>query len=396
MEVARAKREGAFCEMQIEETGRMRTSETISYAIVYGGMGGMTNYAYACFCALAKMEDTRIWLAAIGESPVLVEYLRRTHTDTVAFSEYPKDYRDWKGILRSIERFKPDVFIGLGWSDRQIILIAQQLKKVGVLSVCMADTPWLGTIRQVLRCLVGRPFIRKTYDVLLITGPRGYPVARLAGYRHPFIWTGLNSGNAEIYGATTERRLALAGEKREWPASFIFVGRFVEAKNLPRLIEAYRLYQGSVSSAFKLVLVGDGPMKSSIRFENNLEHVPWCGTSELAALMQRSGALILPSTYEAWGVVAHEAACAGLPLLLSTAVGAADDLLKENYNGRLFDPCDVSGMAAAMKWMHEAEEPWVYGARSYQISKKFSPKLWAESVRTNTKLCLSRLEGNAI
>jgi glycogen(starch) synthase len=75
-----------------------------------------------------------------------------------------------------------------------------------------------------------------------------------------------------------------------------------------------------------------------------LGHVP---DDDLAALLAAVDAVVLPSRYEPFGVVALEAAAAGAPLVASTAGGLAE-VVVDGRTGVSFAPGDVAGLAAAV------------------------------------------------
>jgi glycosyltransferase involved in cell wall biosynthesis len=52
----------------------------------------------------------------------------------------------------------------------------------------------------------------------------------------------------------------------------------------------------------------------------------------------------MPSKKEPWGVVLHEMAIAGLPLLASENVGAASAFLREGENGKVFKLEELSNI----------------------------------------------------
>jgi glycosyltransferase involved in cell wall biosynthesis len=65
--------------------------------------------------------------------------------------------------------------------------------------------------------------------------------------------------------------------------------------------------------------------------------IPW---DRMAQVFARAKLLLLPSRREAWGLVCNEAMQCGTPCLVSTHVGAADDLVRDGHNGHVlpFDP----------------------------------------------------------
>jgi glycogen(starch) synthase len=73
-------------------------------------------------------------------------------------------------------------------------------------------------------------------------------------------------------------------------------------------------------------------------------HLP---DGDLAALLRAVDAVVLPSRYEPFGIVALEAAAAGAPLVASTAGGLGEVVL-DGETGLSFAPGDVAGLAAAV------------------------------------------------
>jgi glycogen synthase len=68
---------------------------------------------------------------------------------------------------------------------------------------------------------------------------------------------------------------------------------------------------------------------------------------ELRAALAAADAVVLPSRYEPFGIVALEAAAAGAPLVASTA-GGLGEVVVDGRTGVSFPPGDVPALAAAV------------------------------------------------
>lgn len=75
-----------------------------------------------------------------------------------------------------------------------------------------------------------------------------------------------------------------------------------------------------------------------------LGHLP---DTTLAAVLATAAAVVLPSRYEPFGMVALETAAAGAPLVASTA-GGLGEVVRDGVTGVSFAPGDVPGIAAAV------------------------------------------------
>jgi glycosyltransferase involved in cell wall biosynthesis len=70
---------------------------------------------------------------------------------------------------------------------------------------------------------------------------------------------------------------------------------------------------------------------------------------ELPALLGACDIFVLPAEDEPWGLVVNEAMCAGLPVVVSSEVGCANDLVENGGNGRTFPAGDVGGLTDALR-----------------------------------------------
>ncbi|MHB1434883.1 MAG: glycosyltransferase family 4 protein [Thermoplasmata archaeon] len=137
---------------------------------------------------------------------------------------------------------------------------------------------------------------------------------------------------------------------------FLFVGRLASNKGLPELVDAFERV-GRADPALRLVLVGEdggmGPWLTQRISEQGLgARVRWTGyladESLLAAAMGEAEALVLPSEYEAFGLVLLEALAQGTPVIASR-VGGIPEFIESERSGLLVPPGDVAALAAAME-----------------------------------------------
>jgi glycosyltransferase involved in cell wall biosynthesis len=102
---------------------------------------------------------------------------------------------------------------------------------------------------------------------------------------------------------------------------------------------------------------------------------------DLAFLFQRMDLFVLPSLYEPWGVVVHEAAFSGLPLLVSDSVGAADDFVVDGMNGWVFSSGDVKAVMACIRMFNQlsGEEKQLMSEKSRILARSVVMETWARS-----------------
>jgi L-malate glycosyltransferase len=190
---------------------------------------------------------------------------------------------------------------------------------------------------------------------------------------------GVREQNADVSGAADYEHLFSNAPV------FIHVGGFTFEKNHIGLLRIFSQYlkRGNKGS---LLLVGDGPLKMSVHEwaekSELVGFVHFSGTrNDVAALLQRASALLLPSIIEGLPTVILEAFRARLPVIAYN-VGGIAEVVKNGETGWLIGKGDEKGFVDAMvSVVKNSEEvnPIVHNAgllvkRSYDqrvISKKF-------------------------
>ena len=110
------------------------------------------------------------------------------------------------------------------------------------------------------------------------------------------------------------------------------------------------------------VIVGDGPLKEQLRERaqrkapGRVRFMGFKNQSELPCIYGSADVLVIPSSQEAWGLVANEGASCGLPLLVSDRVGCAIDLVRHGENGFTYRMGDTVELAKRMKYLVEHED----------------------------------------
>ena len=180
---------------------------------------------------------------------------------------------------------------------------------------------------------------------------------------------------------------------------FLYVGRMIPVKNLPRLLEAYRIYRQRGGSS-DLMLIGNGPQEAALRQQaeaSGLEGIWFAGlrqVHELPHYYARAKCLVLPSLSEPWGLVVNEAMASGIPVIVSNRCGCAAPLVQEGVNGFLFDPLKPHSLAELFLKLSSGEASIEsMGANARKTVANFSPQLFASRVADHLQsLCARKLQ----
>lgn len=154
---------------------------------------------------------------------------------------------------------------------------------------------------------------------------------------------------------------------------FLFVGRFIEEKNLSFLLSTW--LESRLLRNHELILVGEGPLDNELRsIANNHYSVIFKGklTGEsLVNIYHSCDVLILPSKQEKWGLVLNEALCSRLPVVCSDAVGGAEVLLQSGKNGWIFDSGNRSSLDKALtECVMNPDEVIIRGNNGYNFMRE--------------------------
>jgi len=134
----------------------------------------------------------------------------------------------------------------------------------------------------------------------------------------------------------------------------VYVGRLSEEKGVKVLIDAARLLKKEGTIDLKVVIIGDGPLRSNLENEaihKNCSFISFLGflnLGDISKWLNAADLLCLPSLSEGCPNVILEALCSGLPVVASN-VGGIPELITESENGMLFKPGDSNQLSVVLK-----------------------------------------------
>ena len=158
------------------------------------------------------------------------------------------------------------------------------------------------------------------------------------------------------------------------PTPFFFASaRFIKRKNLPALLLAYARYRHKSPEPWRLVLIGDGPLRPQLEqiiADEQLEGITLAGWMQIEHLPSYYGlasAFVHTAEVDQWGLVVNEAMATGLPVIVSTGTGCVEDLVHDGENGFSFQPDDVEALSHHLFAIaHEVDLP-AFSRRSLAI-----------------------------
>jgi glycosyltransferase involved in cell wall biosynthesis len=146
--------------------------------------------------------------------------------------------------------------------------------------------------------------------------------------------------------------------RRHAPFQAMFAGRLEREKGLPVLLRAWRT-AGPLAPEGALVLVGDGPFRARAVATGALCPDGAVGPEEVRNFYAGSDVVVVPSVptrdfLEPWGLVVNEAFDQGVPVIATTAVGAAaGGLVRHEQTGLVVPAGDHAALGAALRRLHD-------------------------------------------
>ncbi len=343
--------------------------------------------------AVLHLSLTGFWniclrnLHAQGDVSIFVSHHRidpNTPFDSGMFS-WIDDRYDWDQtpdadhLLDRLRAFQPDVLLIFGWHVPAYRRVGRAMKGRSK-RVLFFDNPWRGTAKQWLGVITSRVHVLPIADYAWIPGNRQHEFARRLGFRESQIMEGSLSGDSVLFSSVPKMR----GELAQRPRTFLFIGRFVKSKGISVLLSGYATYRSRCeNNPWPLICVGAGPMANEVTSCEGVVSRGFLQPEELARAMAQVSVFVLPSLFEPWGVVVNEAASAGMPMIVSDAVGSHVHLVQSGSNGYIVETGSAESLSEAMLRFHKMDDAALseMGKASEQLAKQYTPERWAATLR---------------
>lgn len=342
-------------------------------------------YFLACVDRLVRDHGAEVRIVhwpVNAEAPFLLDADPR-------ISRVPRRERTDEQLLKECLDWAPHAVFASGWVDRGYLRVCRALRQRGVPTVMCSDTAWRGDARQWAAVVVARTWLPRTFSHAWVTGAAQSAYARRLGFPKDRIRTGFYAADVDRF---TPLGAAREGSAAPVPHRLLCVARYIPTKGHQVLCDAFAgLCEGGHAADWELWLVGTGELHQQVMASASgrhprIHHKGFVQAADLPALMAHCGAFVLPSTYEPWGVVVQEQACAGMPLLLSDAVGAAERFLEDGRNGFRFPAGDGHGLARTLERLFSLPDAdlRVMGRHSMRLGAAWGPRDWAATANAFT------------
>jgi glycosyltransferase involved in cell wall biosynthesis len=297
-----------------------------------------------------------------------------------------------------METVGPDAVAIPGWSSAGALAVLAWCRDTRTPAVLMSDS-----VRRDGRHIAGKEWVKSRlvglFSAAVVAGRPHVDYVVKLGIPPTHVFPGydvVDNAHFKAGDDAARREATQTRSRRGLPERyFLASSRFIEEKNLERLLDAYARYlTGAGNNRWDLVLLGDGHLRAALERRIDAlgirEHVGLPGFrqyGELADYYALAGAFVLASVSDTWGLVVNEAMACGLPVLVSDRCGCVCDLVKDGVNGFRFDPYDVDALASRMAELAGGvHDLAAMGRASREIIADWGPELFAESLRRAARL----------
>jgi glycosyltransferase involved in cell wall biosynthesis len=282
-----------------------------------------------------------------------------------------------------------DALLVMGWHLKVYWQGGFAAKRRGMKLIVRGDSH-LDTPRHWIKRLIKRavyPIFLRTFDAALYVGQRNkkyyrfycYPETHLFFSPHCVDNERFSRDSTALAGAVMRERLGIAAEEKV----VLFAGKLVEFKRPLDVIDAVVRMKTLSSTSVHVIVAGSGPLERVIRDrarESGIvtHFLGFQNQSKMPAVYAASDVLVLPSTgRETWGLVCNEALASGKPVVVSSAVGCAQDLAYDGTVGRVYPVGDIPALSDALKSMlSERPSP----SSIHDLSARYSVSVAADGI----------------
>lgn len=283
-----------------------------------------------------------------------------------------------KKLFKIVHDFNPEKIIVSGWSNKKylVLLLLLTLKRRGYRRVLCFDTIWMSTFRQRIGLIFLRPLLSYLFDSAWVSGMPQVTYANKLGL------TAVNTG---LYCCDTvlfsKSRMMYERPMNKEKRILLFVGRYIENKGISLLFEAFSAALLDTGADWDLVCLGTGELFDQRIIHPRIHHLGFIQPSEMNSYIHSADAFVLPSKFEPWGVVVHEMAVSGLPIITTENVGAASAFVQTEINGFMvkYELDDMRD--AIVKLFHLSDDELkLMGEKSRSIGMSYQLTDWVDKL----------------
>ena len=289
-----------------------------------------------------------------------------------------------KHLIKKIEDFRPDAVLVYGWAFySHLRTIFHFRKKACILfrgDSTLLDNDQFSWFKRGIKKMV-LSIIFSGIDKALYVGGANKAYFEYYGLKEKQLLFAPHAIDNARFSLNSE---SLEQEAKEWRKQlgiaednivFLYAGKLESKKAPDLLLEAFLSID---VEGIDLVICGNGQLENKLKgmADNHpkIHFLPFQNQNQMPVVYRIGDVFVLPSRGpgETWGLAANEAMACGRPVIVSDRCGCAQDLVKEDVNGYVFEAESLYGLTQCMRKMLESTYRKEMSEASYIKIKDFS------------------------
>lgn len=233
--------------------------------------------------------------------------------------------------------------------------------------ICGSDAQWTGNRNNWIKRF-GFSLFYGNFTHILCAGQWQVVYATKIGFKRHQILTPFYCADTSLY-----HTVDIEKKVNNYPKRFVYIGQLIERKGLSYLLDAWNNIKDK--KGWTLTMIGNGAMYNRLSACKDIELLPFMDQKEICKVLQESGCQLMPSLYEPWGLVLHEAAAAGMPVIVTRNFGAASQFAVNAKNGYVIPEGNTNALQKAMEHIIDApiEDLIAMSKYSRDLSERIRP-----------------------
>jgi len=334
----------------------------------------LANYILSCLIKLNEMYEFEIHVFRKR-----LNEIAPFDFDFKNLKVYDREDYEYEKLIEIVNYINPSVILCGGWAYKPYLKLVG-IYKNKALTILSFDNKWIGSPKQHLAVFYSYFFLLSKFDYCFVPGRQQEIFAKKLGFKKEKILLGFYSCDFDFFNFQFIENLQ--NKTNHFPKRLIYVGRYLEFKGIKELWQAFIELQLEAENDWELWCLGSGPIPP-IKHDK-IKHFGFIQPNDLKAFISKTGVFILPSHYEPWGVVVHEFAAAGFPLICSNMVGANEAFLEDNVNGFIFESGNAESLKDKLRLIMNMNDKELnaMGYLSAEKARKINPTIWADKLYT--------------
>jgi glycosyltransferase involved in cell wall biosynthesis len=345
----------------------------------------LSDYILNVFNSWTERSDVELYIfrTAVNQNDAPFEF----SLDSNSIYFFNREDFNSGNLPLKVEDIDPQMIICAGWGDRAYLKTVSMFSKK-IPTVLVFDNQWHGTLKQYVATMLSRFTIVNLFDYVWVPGDSQVTYAQKLGFSNSRIFKGFYVANRANFDVNT------INPNKTFSRRFIFLGRYIERKGIKDLWQAFVEIQNENPNDWELWCIGTGSLENEKMKHPQIKHIGFVQPKDLRNYINEGGVFVLPSYFEAWGVVVHEFAYSGFPMLVSDAVGAATQFVEDGVNGYLFKSKSKDELKEKMKNIISLSEDKLreMGDNSYNMASLVTEESWVNTA--NKMLKVDSIDGN--